>query len=81
VSGHPRHQVRPFRVQASYARDPGAVRLAVVAQTEHDALLRAGLELARRYPGSDPALWVVRGVTDPAPATWSPEEARHERHQ
>lgn len=70
--GHPRHQLRRFRVAASHGTDPGSLRLGVEAQTEHDAILRAGMELNRRYPESDPARWRVAAVTDPAPATWTP---------
>ena len=66
MTGHRAHQMRPFRVAASHGADPGSVRLRVHAQTAHDALLRAGMELARRYPGSDPAQWIVTGLTDPA---------------
>jgi hypothetical protein len=57
---------------ASYAGG-GRVRLTVEAQTEHDAILRAGIELGRRHPDTDPDLWHIGPVTDPAPYTWTPE--------
>lgn len=69
--GHPRHQLRMFTVTVRRAgQRPG--KLHVAAQTERDAILRAGLGLARRYPAASADLWSVTGVTDPAPATWSP---------
>ena len=73
TQGHPRHQLRPFTVSV---RKYGsrASRLNVNAYTERDAILRAGLALARKYPGTDADQWMVTGVTDPAPATWIPSE-------
>ena len=69
--GHPRHQLRMFTVTVRRAGQR-AVKLHVPAQTERDAILRAGLGLARRYPAASADLWSVTGVTDPAPVTWSP---------
>lgn len=73
MQGHPRHQIRTFTVGVRKAGSR-AGRLHVTAQTERDAILRAGLALARRHPGTDADQWMVTGVTDPAPATWSPTE-------
>lgn len=72
-SGHPRHQLRDFTVTVRRTGQR-AGRLHVRAQTERDAILRAGLALARRYPGTDAELWTVTGVHDPAPFAWSPDE-------
>ena len=65
MTGHPAHQMRPFRVAASHGAAPGSVRLRVHAQTAHDALLRAGMGLARRTR-LRPAQWIVTGLTVPA---------------
>lgn len=71
TQGHPRHQLREFTVTV---RKTGsrAGKLHVTAQTERDAILRAGLALARRHPGTDASLWHVTGTEDPAPFAWSP---------
>ena len=69
--GHPRHQLRGFTVTV---RKTGsrAASLHVTAQTERDAILRAGITLARRHPGTDASLWIITGVQDPAPFDWIP---------
>lgn len=71
--GHPRHQLRPFTVNVRHGSDR-ARPVHVIAQTEHDAILRAGHALARLWPGKDPAGWAVTSVRDPAPFTWIPGE-------
>jgi len=73
--GHPRHQLRPFTVTVRNRRERGRPELVIVtAQTERDAILRAGLTLAERHPGAEPGDWYVGQVTDPAPFTWTPGE-------
>lgn len=70
--GHPRHQLREFTVQVRYYSERGTSAIKVTAQTKHDALLRVGIALANTRPGTDPAGWIVIGITDPAPVTWTP---------
>lgn len=71
--GHPRHQLRSFTVTARRSNGR-AERVEVRAQTEHDALLRAGIVLGERFEGdAAPGAWIVTGVHDPAPLTWTPE--------
>jgi hypothetical protein len=75
--GHPAHQLRPFTIAAR--RGSGLEQTVTVeAQTEHDALFRAGMILAgQRFPlgGPVPAEWIVTGITDPAARTWTPPAA------
>jgi hypothetical protein len=63
--GHPQHQMREFKVTA---RDPDdrLCTVSVVAQTEHDAVFRAGFRAARALPGYPESQWTVAEVTDPA---------------
>ena len=69
--GHPRHQLRMFTVTVRRAgQRPG--KMHVPAQTGRDAILRAGMALARRYPAASADLWSVTSVDDPAPSAWSP---------
>jgi hypothetical protein len=82
LAGHPRHQMRDFTVTVRRAgQKPG--RLHVRAQAEHDAILRAGMALARRHPDTDMTQWIVTGVEDPAPApaTWTPPAVHEHRYQ
>lgn len=72
-AGHPAHQQRPFRVTARLRARRAQTEI-VVAQTERDAILRAGVALAARHPGTDPGEWRVTDVTDPAPRTYCPDE-------
>lgn len=72
--GHPRHQLRTFTVTARRSNER-ARTIRVTAQTERDALLRAGLALAGETAYPDPGEWRVTGVTDPAPYTWCPDDA------
>lgn len=69
--GHPRHQVRQFTITVRRTGQR-AGRLHVPAQTERDALLRAGMALARRHPGADMTQWTVAGIQNPAPFAWAP---------
>jgi hypothetical protein len=71
--GHPAHP-RTFTVTANRSSGPEQT-VRVTAETETDALFRGGMILARgRRPGDGPvpAEWVVTGVHDPAPRTWTP---------
>lgn len=73
--GHPAHQLRTFTVTASRGAARPDRTFRVDAQTEHDALFRAGMILAadrRTGDGPVPAEWIVTGVHDPAPRTWTP---------
>lgn len=73
--GHPRHQLRKFTVTLREA-DSGARQVhRVTAQTEHDAIFRAGVATGQRHPDTDLNHWHVTGVHDPAPATWTPGQA------
>lgn len=81
TQGHPRHQLREFTVSYRRSTNGHVSSVKVTAQTEHDAILRAGITLAARYgPVKDAAKWaaefIVTGVKDPAPATWTPPEDR-----
>jgi hypothetical protein len=72
-TGHPRHQLRKMTVRLRYGAGAGRAHpVEVVAQTEPDAILRAGLFLAAAGVAGDPAMWRVAGVDDPAPFTWAP---------
>ena len=70
--GHPRHQMRTFTVKVR-GRNQHPITLPIEAQTEHDALLRAGIRLVAFPRGTcDPADWIVTLVTDPAPLIYTP---------
>jgi hypothetical protein len=77
TQGHPRHQIREFTVSYKRSTNGHTSSCKVMAQTEDDAILRAGMLLAARYrPVKDAAGWasqfIVTGVEDPAPLTWQP---------
>ena len=63
--GRPRHQVREFTVYLKQGNDL-PIPVKVTAQTEHDAILRAGLRFAAEHPLIAGAGWHVRSVHDPA---------------
>jgi hypothetical protein len=67
ATGHPKHQKRPFEVTLRNSADQTRTTT-VEAQTEHDAVLRAGMTLAYRFVKRDnPENWIVVKVHDPAP--------------
>lgn len=69
--GHPRHQLRQFTVTVRHRNErPRPVQ--VTAQTERDAILRAGMTLARQGGFTNTLEFTVTGVQDPAPFTWTP---------
>jgi len=73
--GHPRHQLREFTVSYRRTANNHASTCKVTAQTEHDAIFRAGIILAARYRAvQDATGWAaqftVTGVKDPAPLAW-----------
>ena len=71
VQAHPRHQMREFTVYLKQGSDR-AIPVKVTAQTEHDAILRAGLRFAAEHPLIAGAAWHVRSVHDPAPLDYCP---------
>lgn len=79
--GHPRHQLREFTVSYRRSTNGHVSSCKVMAQTEHDAIFRAGMILAARYRAHQPGTatawaseFIVTGVKDPAPLTWTPPE-------
>lgn len=74
ATGHPRHQIREFTITVKHSTGL-PYKLRVKAQTEHDALLRAGLELATHTLSTEDGQWIVTGVHDPAPTTYVPSES------
>jgi hypothetical protein len=72
--GHPRHQLRRFTVRVRNRHSDRSEQVTATAQVVSDAILRAGLTLAERHPGTELADWTVAGVRDPAPFTWIPGE-------
>lgn len=79
AQGHPRHQIREFTVSYRRTANGHVSSVKVTAQTERDAIFRAGMLLAARYrPVQDAGGWadqfIVTGVKDPAPLTWTPPE-------
>lgn len=63
--GHPAHQRREFTITARSAGN-NAKTVRVVAQTEHDAVLRAGMLIASQFRGIDPGQWITTSIHDPA---------------
>jgi hypothetical protein len=72
--GHPAHQMRPFTVTVR-RNDYPPMQVRVTAQTQDDAVLRAGMILAAGGAARLAAEWIVIGVEDPAPRTWTPPRA------
>ena len=73
-AGHPAHQLRRFTVTARRGSER-ARTVRVTAQTERDAIFRAGLILAGQTAYPDPAEWYVTAIRDQAPRVWIPGEA------
>lgn len=73
-TGHPRHQLRVFSIRARHGNGPIRT-VKITTQTEHDAILRAGVELARSYPSTDAdaTSWMLIRIQDPAPAYSMPD--------
>lgn len=71
MPGHPRHQQRQITVTVNNPQNAPRA-LAVEAQTERDAIFRAGMALAARLLAANtecnPGHWIVNDVQDLAPA-------------